>query len=277
MTWRVGPPSSVLAIPGHSGRFLRSATQTVADVLMLDLEDGVAEADKADARELLSRSIATTLSGRRLWLRVNGVDSTHWDADVMLVRGALPNLEAVVVPKAGQRALRFAAAKMHLPIIPLIESAGGVEESDALGRNPEVPGAMFGRLDYIRSISAVGGVGARTTDWAEGRVVNGMAAHGKWSVAGPTPEMEDLSMLEVDAIRERDLGFVGKLCIHPAQIQVVSDAFGVSEAERAWAHRVLEARERANGGAFRFEGSMIDAPVIERAMRIAVGPDDGLR
>jgi citrate lyase subunit beta/citryl-CoA lyase len=87
-------------------------------------------------------------------------------------------------------------------------------------------------------------------------------------VDGPCTSWEDLALLTSDAQRGRKLGFGGKLCIHPKQIAAVNAAFSPTEADVAWARKVLDAAERSGGAAVAVDGRMIDRPVILKAERI---------
>jgi len=86
-------------------------------------------------------------------------------------------------------------------------------------------------------------------------------------VDGVTTALQDAQRLDNDTRRARRFGFGAKLCIHPAQVQAVNAALGASAEQRAWAQRVLAAAATAGEGAFRFEGAMVDAPVLARARR----------
>jgi citrate lyase subunit beta / citryl-CoA lyase len=87
-------------------------------------------------------------------------------------------------------------------------------------------------------------------------------------VDGVTMALDDLTRLGGDVARTRRLGFRGKLCIHPKQVETINRGFAPTEAERVWARRVLQAAETTGAGAFRLDGELIDRPVIERARSI---------
>lgn len=89
---------------------------------------------------------------------------------------------------------------------------------------------------------------------------------------GVTAALDDPARLAADVDHARRLGFGGKLCIHPDQVEAINQGFAPSETEVTWARRVLEASEGA--GAFRFRGEMVDRPVIERARGILARTPD---
>jgi citrate lyase subunit beta/citryl-CoA lyase len=87
-------------------------------------------------------------------------------------------------------------------------------------------------------------------------------------IDGVTPAIDDAQLLEAETTKAKRWGFAGKLCIHPKQVSTINDCFASSEAEIAWAKKVLDAFERANGAAVAVDGKMVDRPVIIRAQGI---------
>ncbi len=85
--------------------------------------------------------------------------------------------------------------------------------------------------------------------------------------------LDDITRLRDDVARARRLGFGGKLCIHPGQVEIINQGFAPTEAEQVWARRVLEAADATGAGALRLDGELIDRPVIERARSILAQAD----
>jgi citrate lyase subunit beta/citryl-CoA lyase len=270
------PAKTVLSVPASSAKIVRRAASLSPRVVMLDLEDGVAAAAKGRARGVLTELVHLyEASPAGLWIRTNPFDSQEWDLDLGLIETMGEHLDAVVIPKASLGVVRAVSEQVELPIVALVETAAGVEDAVAISATPSVAGFMFGGLDYIRDLASAGGVGAKRTEWAEARMVNAAAAYGKWSVAGPTADLKDPSLLQEHAARQWALGFVGKLCIHPNQLATVERAFTPSDADRSWAEQVLAAVAQQQLGAIAVAGEMVDFPVIERARFIlAAGPED---
>lgn len=259
---------TVLSVPCHSEKMIRRAPTLGADVVMLDLEDGVAEAVKAAARDLLEQSMALFDNGPAAWVRVNSVDSQEWRDDLALLDRLGRHIDAVVVPKATEATVTFATAALSRPVVPLVESSVGIEEAAAVAALPGVVGCMFGNVDYVRDLASVGGLGASETGWAEARLVNAAAARGKWAIAGPCTSLTDSAALRGQAQLHRGLGFVGKLCLHPAQLPVVEEVFSPRPDEVRWARRVIAVAAERGTGAIAVEGEMVDPPVVDRARRI---------
>lgn len=208
---------TVLAVPASSERFLSRAATSPADALMVDLEDGVAAAAKEAGRSLIVELAGALTDARRpWWVRVNGVDTPHFDADVNCVQRVAEYAAGVILPKASRAAVEAAALRIDAPLVALVESARGVEEAATIAAHPSVAGLMFGALDYAADLAAAGGLSATQLDWAKGRLVNAAAASRRWVVAGPTPAIDNRELLVADARAERALGFAGKV-VHPSR------------------------------------------------------------
>ncbi|MGW7545267.1 HpcH/HpaI aldolase/citrate lyase family protein [Streptomyces sp. NPDC054770] len=257
---------TVLAVPAATGRFLARAQDITASALMVDLEDGVAEPDKAAARELV-RQWAPGLAdpARQLWLRVNAHASPHLAADLAAIRGV--RLDALVLPKATPEAVDALADRTDLPIVALVETPDGVEDARRTAARPSVTALMFGELDYRAELARSGGLHAEDTSWAQARIVNAAASSGKPAIAGPTADIGDEQRLTAECGRQAARGFAGKLCIHPRQLDAVHQAFAPTPRMVAWARRVLDATGDASG-AIAVDGAMVDKPVIDRAHHI---------
>ncbi|MEV7392793.1 CoA ester lyase [Streptomyces sp. NPDC091215] len=261
---------TVLAVPASSERFLAKARRATASALMVDLEDGVAESAKETARGLFVRAAPElTDRRRRLWLRVNAVNTPHLDADLTAVKAATGHIDALVLPKATPAAVDWLADRSNLPVVALIESAEGVEHAWSVAAHPSVCAVMFGELDYRSELAGGGGLHAHDTSWAQARIVNASAGAAIASIAGPTTTVGDPERLQADCARQTALGFTGKLCIHPTQLDPVEAAFGPSPGMVAWARRVVHAvQEAPETGATSVDGSMVDRPVLDRAQHI---------
>jgi citrate lyase subunit beta / citryl-CoA lyase len=158
------------------------------------------------------------------------------------------------------------------PIIALVETAVGVRDAAAVAACPAVSGLAFGSIDLALDLDA------SETDEAllfarSALVIASRAASLPAPIDGVSVETRDTAVIRRDAARARSLGFGGKLCIHPAQVEPVNTAFGPDPGDVEWARRVLAAAsqhgdaERAEA-AFELDGQMVDTPALERARRI---------
>lgn len=262
---------SFLFLPADRLERLPKALASGAHALILDLEDAVAPERKADARDALVRLWPSLDAGirARLLLRINAAP-TPWHADDAALLGELQGLGAVMPAKVEAPAdlLRLFAAFPARRWLPLIESAEGLAQIDTIARVPGVQRLAFGHLDFQADLGM-----ACENDEAElapvrfAFVVASRRAGIAPPVDGVTTALQDNERLNADAQRARRFGFGAKLCIHPAQVAAVNTALGPSDEQRAWARRVLEAATTQGDGAFRFEGAMVDAPVLARARR----------
>ncbi|HSH90178.1 MAG TPA: CoA ester lyase, partial [Ramlibacter sp.] len=244
-----------------------------AHAVILDLEDAVALEHKAAARSALAREWATLPGEQRacIAIRINTAGSQSHEDDLALLRQfASHPPAAVMLAKAEsaiaiERVLRSAAA----PVLPLIESAQGLGAVDAIAQSRGVLRLAFGHLDFQLDLGLECGVDERELDSVRlGFVLASRLAGLPSPIDGVTVSLDDSGQLAADAQRSRRFGFGAKLCIHPKQVAVVNAALGPTPGQREWAQRVLDA-SKANGmGAFRLDGQMVDAPVLQRAQRM---------
>lgn len=262
---------SFLFLPADRLERLPKALDSGAHALILDLEDAVAPERKAGARDALARLWPSLDAGvrARLLLRINAAP-TPWHADDAALLGELQGLGAVMPAKVEAPAdlLRLFAAFPARRWLPLIESAEGLAQIDTIARVPGVQRLAFGHLDFQADLGMA--CEADEAELAPVRFAFVMASRRAGiapPVDGVTTALQDNDRLNADAQRARRFGFGAKLCIHPAQVAAVNAALEPSEEQRVWALRVLEAAATHGNGAFRFEGAMVDAPVLARARR----------
>ena len=254
---------SLLFVPGTRPDRFAKAARSGADLVVIDLEDAVPEADKGTARE----AVAAWLDAGAAAVRVNALGSAHHAADIAAIAGT-GGLAAVVVPMADDPAgLSELAHRLgsDVPVVALVETALGVHRAHDIAAATGIRRLAFGHLDLAADI------GSSTDDTAmllarATLVLASRVAGLPGPVDGTTTALDDPAAAGADARRARALGFTGKLCIHPSQVAPVNAAFGPTEDEVAWARRVVQAA--APGGAVRVDGEMVDAPVLLRARRL---------
>ncbi len=264
---------SFLFLPADRLERLPKALASGAHALILDLEDAVAPEQKPAARAALARLWPTLAPPvrARLLLRINAATSPAHAADTQLLP-ELQGLGGVMPAKTESPAdlLRLFSAFPARRWLPLIESAEGLAQIDAIARTPGVLRLAFGHLDFQDDLGMA--CEAEEAELAPVRFAFVLASRRAGlapPVDGVTTALQDTERLGTDTRRARRFGFGAKLCIHPNQVAPVNQALGPSDAERDWARRVLEAASRQGEGAFRFDGAMVDAPVLARARRWA--------
>jgi citrate lyase subunit beta / citryl-CoA lyase len=253
---------SYLFVPGNRPDRFEKAWQSGADAVILDLEDAVQSTHKDLARE----AVAAWLSpAHPVYLRINGTSTLWFERDLEVV--GLPGVLGVVLPKAEQpEQIDLLAARLtnEARVLPLVETALGVWNARALAQAPQVERLAFGSVDFQLDTGVSGD--QEELLYAYSRLVlASRVASLLPPVAGVTMALDDLTRLGDDVARARRLGFGGKLCIHPKQVETINRGFAPSEAELGWARRVLQVARITGAGALQLDGELIDRPVIERA------------
>ena len=260
----LGRSVSYLFVPGSRPDRVEKARHNAADEIIIDLEDAVGPADKAMAREALVELPA----GRPFYVRVNARGTPEHDADLRTVAG-LPSVLGVVLPKVESSedvAAVSSVLPVHLRLLALVETARGLVDAEGIA-SAGVSRIMFGFIDYLADIGAPYSRGALL--YPRSRLVVASRAAGLPApVDGPSLVIDDPTAVRSEAEEARELGMGGKLCIHPNQVPIVTQAFRPGDEERRWAESVLIEAESRGGGVFLFEGRMVDEPVLARARRI---------
>ncbi|WP_048440310.1 CoA ester lyase [Caenimonas sp. SL110] len=266
---------SFLFLPADRLDRLSKALGSGAHIVIVDLEDGVGANAKTAARTALAdaHGALSPADGSRVAVRINGFGTEWHEADIALLRSlARTGLAAAMVPKAESVSqLRELGEALGVPLLPIIESAEGLAALELIARAPGVSRLAFGHLDFQADLAMHCGPDERELDSVRLAFVlasrrAGLAA----PIDGVTQALHDDARLVADAERSRRFGFGGKLCIHPRQVVAVNAALGPAASEVEWANRLLAASAAAGPGqgAFAFEGTMADAPVLQRARQI---------
>ncbi|CAM3609363.1 HpcH/HpaI aldolase/citrate lyase family protein [Smaragdicoccus niigatensis] len=253
MTFRekIAHAQTFLFVPGDRPERFAKAVNSGADVIILDLEDAVADDQKNDAREAVADWLTDS---PHAVVRINAA-GTSWHREDLAMISAFDC--AVMVPKSEEPFVCM------LPVIPLIETAAGILNAVEICRGTMRP--AFGSIDLAAQLR-VDPDDRDALATARSTLVLAAAAAGVAApIDGVTTALSDSGRLADDVHYARRLGFTGKLCIHPSQIAPVHHTLAPTAAEITWAERIVGA---AGGGAIALDGSMVDKPVIERARRI---------
>jgi len=254
---------SFLFVPGNRPERFDKACAAGADVTIVDLEDAVAPPDKAAARAAVR---AWLDPDRKVYLRINGADTDWFQDDVALL--ALPGVRGAVLPKAEHSAAvsEIHAAAPGLAVVALIESALGLRNLEPIAA-AGIARFAFGSIDFQLDLGIAGERDELLFARSSIVLVSRLAGLPP-PVDGVTVALDDPAQLADDVAYARRLGFGGKLCIHPLQVEAVNAGFLPPAADVEWAQRVLAAADAASGNAVRLDGKMIDKPVIDRARAI---------
>jgi len=259
-------PKSYLFVPGSRPERFAKACDSGADAVILDLEDAVAPAAKAQARDAVCTWLA---EGGRAYVRINAAGTQWFDADVAALASS-QGLIGLVVPKAESAdALADVAAKLpeSTVLLPLLESAVGFDNLRAIAHAPKVQRLLFGTLDFQVDMG-IRGDGDELLYFRSRLTLASRVAGIAAPVDGVTASIDDGALIQAEATRARNFGFKAKLCIHPRQIASVHAAFSPTVDEVEWAKRVRAAVEVSDGAATTVDGKMVDLPVILKANEI---------
>lgn len=271
---------SLLFSPADRPSLLRKGPESGADVVCSDLEDAVAPDRKAEAREALVETLADSAFDPEceVCVRVNGDPSAAAaDVDALLGGDAECRLDAVMLPKAESPndVERLASVIAHhgvsLPVFAICESAAGVLNAEEIAGTEPVDALLFGAEDLSADVGATRTEAGTEVLYAREHVVLAAAAAGVDAIDTLVTDIDATERLAEDTQFALELGYDGKICIHPAQVSVVNDAFTPDDERITWARRVLDAAREAETegrGVFRVDGEMIDAPLVSQAERV---------
>ena len=271
MTTPTHPTRSWLFTPGARPERFGKAAEVGADVLIIDLEDAVAPADKPMARAAALEFLSRSQKGRAACaLRINGLDTAAGLADLTALLGAAVAPDYLVLPKTESpdhiRILDrlLSAAALDARIVGLVETARGLAQADEIAAaSGRLHGLLFGAADMAAELDA-------ETTWeplayARGRLVAACARSGIVAIDTPFFDIRDRAGLEQETRRAAAMGFSAKAAIHPDQVAAINAAYTPSDAEVASARQILVENAKGVGVV---GGQMIDEAVARKARRI---------
>ncbi|HTH28588.1 MAG TPA: CoA ester lyase [Sphingobium sp.] len=275
---------SWLFAPGDSEKKMTKATEGPADIVLIDLEDAVTEAEKPRARALVHDFLKSQASGHdRLWVRINPMDGPHTLADLAAIMPGRPG--GIMLPKVYGRAdverldhylsalevangIELGATKV---IVLITETAEAMFHTGDYKGAPRVVALTWGAEDLADSIGANSnrnpdGSYSFTYELARSLTLLGAAAAGVTAIETIQGDFRDLEGLRLRAEKVRRDGYRGMLAIHPAQVDVINAAFTPSEEEIAEAQAIVDLFAANPGlGTIGYKGGMVDRPYLARA------------
>ena len=283
----IGMLRTALFVPATRPDRVDKALSAGADIVIIDLEDAVAQALKAEARETARKKVIEHAQ-RKLMVRVNALSSGHNQKDLESI--VVASLTSVMLPKVESgdhiREIhdRLLGCERNcgvptgsMGVVALIESARGVQNVFRILSETIQPArallVAFGAADYSLDLGINLSRDSTELHYPRSRIAVASRAAGKEPPLD-TPfmiDLKDLDALRTDARRAKQLGFQGKLCIHPSQVEPCNEIFSPTPEEILFARRVVEAYEKSEAegiGALQLDGKFIDYPVVERSRRI---------
>src|SRR5688572_3919166 len=273
---------SKLFVPGSRPELFAKAMKSEADALSFDLEDAVDESMKDEARRELSKFLHSlpANSGKTIIVRVNGLSSGHFAADLEAI--ACPALDLVNLPKPESaddvKMCALAIAKIErkhkleeFGILANIESPRAYRlAAEIASASPRVEGLQVGYGDLIEPLN----VDRYNPDVIQSILLHVRIAAGEagvWAYDGAFANIKNTKGYTQEAEMARRLGYIGKSCIHPTQVPLANAVFRPTDEEIAHSLKVVEAARVAGEkgvGAFTVDGRMVDAPFIRRAEHV---------
>lgn len=264
------PRRSALFLPASNPRAVEKARTLACDVVILDLEDAVAPAAKADARAAAVAAVAQGGFGRReLVVRVNALDGEWGSDDCLALRG---KAVAVLLPKVDDAAAvaRYADLLEGAPLWAMVETARAALRPDALAAAPGLVALVMGTNDLAKELHARPGPDRLPLLGFLAGAVAAARARGLAVLDGVCNAIDDPAVLAAECAQGAAFGFDGKSLIHPAQIDAANAAFGPDAEAIAWAETVAAAFAEpaaAGKGAIRVDGRMVERLHLEQAQR----------
>ncbi|MFI8975383.1 HpcH/HpaI aldolase/citrate lyase family protein [Nocardia asteroides] len=270
---RVRVASTLLFVPADRPERFAKAAAANPGLVVLDLEDAVAPDAKAAAR---GHAVAWIAAGNECAVRVNAA-GTAWHADdlaalaplrcaIMLPKADIGVLDDVVGARASSPCRPGTGGSQPL-LIALIETASGVLHAAAIAAKTGVDRLAVGTFDLAAELGVDPTDREALAGTRNALVLASAAAGLPGPIDGVTGVVDDADLVADDTRYGRRLGFTGKLCIHPRQLGPVTTAFRPTEAEQAWARKILAAVTDTSGVTV-VDGDMVDKPVLDRARRI---------
>ena len=273
---------TLLFVPGADERKLAKVGTFGADVIVIDLEDAVADSEKTAARAI-TRAAVPTYDDAVVTVRVNGLDTGRLEEDIESV--VCPELAAILVPKIedidtlrvadetlarAERANGIEAGSVR--IVAIIETPAGVVScEEILAKAPErTVTSIFGLGDFSVALGVEPTEQGLELLYGRGRVIVATRAAGMVApIDGPYLKVEDAEGLVEDSRRSRALGFQGRVAVYPPQVEGIHAAFSdLSDEEAATQRRVVEGFEEAEArgiASIRLDGKFIDYPIYRLA------------
>lgn len=269
---------SRLYLPGNEPKFFPNAGLHKPDAIILDLEDSVAPPEKHSARYLVRNALRSVdFHNAERMVRINqlpiGLDDLRFvvphHPHVILI----PKCESATTVKDVEEEINIIKAEQNISadiyLMPIIESALGVAKAyEIAAASDKICALTIGLEDYTVDIGVERTLEGKESLFARSVIVNAAKAVGAQAIDSVFSDVDDIDGLRASVSEAKSLGFEGKGCIHPRQIQVVHEAFAPTEKEIESAKKIVLAFEEAEKkgiGVVALGSKMIDAPVVKRA------------
>jgi citrate lyase beta subunit len=265
---------SVLNTPATAVEWYAKAHRSGADICVVDLEDAIPPQDKADARCLAEGFFTCpSATATRCGIRINPLMQPDGLRDLLTLQEYAVKPAIVVIPKVeAARDIELVDKVLNsdcpdTEYFAIIETPSGLENSSEIARaSRKLRGLIFGAADYSLAVGAR--LGWENLLQVRARILNSARAAGLEAVDTPVFEVSDLEYLRRESRRVRDLGFSGKIAIHPGQIPIINELFSPDTDTLQTARRILAAGQAGGLNIAVVDGAMVGSPFFEASKRL---------
>lgn len=268
-------PRSLLFVPGDGQSKMAKAVQVPADILIVDWEDAVLSKDKASARVLTIDFLKHHTIRQPVFIRFNPAGTRAFDEDCVTLQEYVP--DGVVLSKCRsaenvqelQDLLDRIDPACKCDICPLVESPQGVLHAPSIASaSNRVTMVAFGAEDFSADMRIIRTAEEFELLYARSVIVAACRATGREPIDSPCLELRDHERVRTAAHKARNMGFSGKLAIHPNQLSIINEVFSPSEEEVREARHIIEVMSAAPSGVSTVDGRMVDEAIVRRARSI---------
>lgn len=267
---RIAHPKTWLFVPAMSIGRVPKAFESGADAVVVDVEDAVAHAEKAQARVNI-KTYCHQSDARPIWVRINNANSDEFAQDIALCTD-LPNLAGIVLAKAElATTIEYIYQTTGQQVVALVESALGLSQVDSMAKARGLYAFSYGFLDLCQDLGVQ--VGTSAADIIANQIRYQLMITSKVHQVVPPIDTIYPEFQNADGLKNRvqlwsQMGMSGMLCIHPNQVAVIQKTLVPTDSELAFARRVIDAYEQSGEAIFQVDGRMVDAPVIARCHQL---------
>jgi len=253
------------------------------DAVILDLEDSVPAPDKDAALAVVRNALyALDFGYCERMVRINPLPAGLEEVEPLVHAGVnvilIPKCESAEQVKSVDARISSALSslatrnsQLETYLMPIVETCEGMFKArEIAGASPRIVALTYGLEDYLLDLGGIKTPAGLESLWARSQVANAAKAAGVQAIDTVFADVDDMAALRASCQAAKELGFEGKGCIHPRQIQVVNDEFTPSAAEVEKAQRIVLAFKEAQAqgrNVVNVGSKMIDPPVVERALR----------
>lgn len=280
---------SLLYVPGSSEKMIAKALEVNADSIILDLEDAVSLSEKNAARNIVKVNISKFKArGKEIIVRINDVKTQAGVRDIEAIVEEKPN--AIIIPKADEEAvlitdillkateMRYEIEDSQIELIPLLETSYSIVNAyKIISSSKRISAVQFGAEDLTKELGIERSKEGKEIEYARNVIAQAGNACKIDILDTPFTEISDTEGLAGDTKHAKSIGFTGKTCIHPGQVEIVNDIFTPNSGDVEKARELInffDEAVRAGKGACMYEGKMIDNPIADRARKLVEKADN---